>query len=85
MDETGRASKPFLLPQEDPEFYDYYIRIYNVPELIREPVRLEQRDVARSLYDPAKAMAAKLDPRVKPPAHPAGPLPEPAGPARPVE
>jgi hypothetical protein len=29
---------PFILPQEDPSFYESYLRIHNVPELVTEPV-----------------------------------------------
>lgn len=36
--ETGEVGKPFLLPQEDPLFYDHYTYTYNRPELIKEPV-----------------------------------------------
>jgi len=35
---TGRAAKPFALPQKDPEFYGHYTRTYNIPELISRPV-----------------------------------------------
>lgn len=37
--ETGETGKPFLLPQEDPLFYDYYTYTYNRPELIKEPIK----------------------------------------------
>lgn len=37
--ETGETGKPFLLPQEDPLFYDSYTYTYNRPELIKEPVK----------------------------------------------
>ena len=37
--ETGETGKPFLLPQEDPLFYDNYTYTYNRPELIKEPVK----------------------------------------------
>lgn len=33
MDENGRSGKPFVLPQEDPCFYDHFLWVYNVPEL----------------------------------------------------
>lgn len=36
---TGRAGKPFLLPQEEPEFYHTCTYTYNVPELITKPVK----------------------------------------------
>lgn len=35
---TGKASKPFVLPQEEPDFYDNYTRTFNLPELIISPV-----------------------------------------------
>ena len=37
--ETGEVGKPFLLPQEDPFFYDNYTNTYNRPELINAPVK----------------------------------------------
>jgi len=74
VDETGRAHKAFILPQEDPAFYDSYIRIFNVPELVSEPVVLKQRDIARALHDPKLQTKAKLDERVKP-RKPHAPLP----------
>lgn len=36
---TGRATKPFVLPQEDPYFYQTFTRTYNLPELITAPVQ----------------------------------------------
>lgn len=36
--ETGETGKPFLLPQENPLFYDNYTYTYNRPELIKKPV-----------------------------------------------
>ena len=38
--ETGKAGKPFLLPQKNPRFYDTFTKTYNLPELIKEPVRI---------------------------------------------
>lgn len=43
IDEQGHASKPFLLPQEDPEFYDAFVKLYNVPEFITGPVEMPTR------------------------------------------
>lgn len=36
---TGKAGKPFLLPQKNPRFYDTFTKTYNLPELIKGPVR----------------------------------------------
>ncbi|HUV38794.1 MAG TPA: hypothetical protein VMY39_04230, partial [Planctomycetota bacterium] len=63
-----------ILPQEDPAFYESYIRIYNVPELVSEPVALQQRDVVRALHTPELQTKAQLDPRVMP-RKPEAPLP----------
>ncbi len=38
VDETGKAHKPFILPQRDPEFYDSLLKTISVPELITGPV-----------------------------------------------
>lgn len=35
---TGRASRPFCLPQKQPEFYTDFMRTFNIPELISAPV-----------------------------------------------
>ena len=35
---TGEAGKPFLLPQEDPDYYDNCTLTFNRPELITAPV-----------------------------------------------
>jgi len=32
IDENGKSGKPFILPQRDPEFYDIFLRSFNVPE-----------------------------------------------------
>jgi WD40 repeat protein len=41
IDDAGTAHKPFVLPQENAEFYDSFIMTYNVPELVRDPVPVE--------------------------------------------
>lgn len=33
LDENGLAHKPFVLPQKDPEFYDFFNKSFNIPEL----------------------------------------------------
>ncbi len=35
---SGRFSKPFVLPQKSPTFYDTFMKTYNLPELITSPV-----------------------------------------------
>jgi len=64
FDEQGRAHKPFLLPQQDPAFYDSFIKTYNVPELITGPVAATSRQLGRAVVSPAHPVTARLDPRV---------------------
>jgi len=40
FDNSGKAHKPFLLPQKDPEFYTTFLKSYNVPELVTSKVKL---------------------------------------------
>jgi hypothetical protein len=52
FDSNGKAHKPFLLPQKDPEFYSTFLKTYNVPELITSAVNLNPRilsEIARSV------------------------------------
>lgn len=49
IDSDGKPSKPFLLPQENPEKYDYQLYSYNIPELVKGEVEVspyEIQDVA---------------------------------------
>jgi hypothetical protein len=41
FDPEGIAHKPFIIPQEDPEFYDTFLKSYNVPELVTSKVELD--------------------------------------------
>ncbi len=49
IDEHGQASKPFLLPQKNPQYYETYLLNYNVPELIIGPVQVEHWDISRGV------------------------------------
>ena len=52
MTEDGQFSKPFLLPQEDPEFYDSFMRTFNLPELIQGPVTVPTEELVRAIFRP---------------------------------
>jgi hypothetical protein len=43
---TGRCTKPLPMPQPTPEYYHYFSRTYNIPELIISPV-----DNAKELFN----------------------------------
>lgn len=79
LDTDGRARKPFVLPQEDPTYYDSCIRTYNAPELATAPVPASRREFARVIRSPGpdESIKAVLDPRVPPRAEPADAGPEP--------
>lgn len=47
--EDGSVSKPFVLPQEYPSFYDHNLKSYNVPDLGGSPVSFCPGDVLGAL------------------------------------
>lgn len=54
FDKNGRAHKAFELPQLDPSFYDFYLRSYNVPEFMKEPVSVTPQQFASVAKKAAK-------------------------------
>jgi hypothetical protein len=54
VDPNGMASKPFVLPQKDPDYYESCLRTFSVPELVVEPIRTTKEvlgKVARGKVD----------------------------------
>ncbi len=47
VDDEGKVSKPFLLPQHDPEYYDLSLYSFNVPEFVSGPVKMNAREVEK--------------------------------------
>ena len=45
----GRACKPFILPQADPEFYPDFYRSFNLPVFMSGPVTISPQRFAREL------------------------------------
>lgn len=43
----GTTTKPFLLPQKDPHFYDFMTRSFNVPDLGNAPVGFDAAETGR--------------------------------------
>lgn len=56
MDEAGNFTKPFILPQEDPTFYDWFDRTYNLPEFIQGPVTVSSRDLREGAFHPRREL-----------------------------
>jgi Tol biopolymer transport system component len=57
VDSAGTAHKPFVLPQQDPTYYDSLLETYSVPELVKGPVTVSKSRLAR---------AARAEPSVVP-------------------
>jgi hypothetical protein len=53
IDDGGKAHKPFVLPQKDPAFYDSFLKLYNLPELVSSPVRVSEQEFVRAVSAPA--------------------------------
>lgn len=47
VDPDGTASRPFLLPQKDPHFYDTMTRSFNVPDLGNASVGFDAAEIGR--------------------------------------
>ncbi len=45
INSTGKASKPFVLPQENPEKYDNMLKSYNIPELSATPTTFDAGEI----------------------------------------
>lgn len=54
LDQNGKPSKPFVLPQKDPLRYDSLLQTFSVPELIKSPVQVSQRKIAKTIMGKEK-------------------------------
>jgi dipeptidyl aminopeptidase/acylaminoacyl peptidase len=62
FDNKGRAHKPFILPQKDPDFYDTFLKNYNVPELVSGPVKINKWNLRKTVN--SNAIDAEFDQNV---------------------
>jgi len=51
FDKQGHAHKPFVLPQEDPEWNILLLKSYNVPELSCNAVGISEHDLHQCIYN----------------------------------
>lgn len=56
MQPDGSYSKPFVLPQADPSYYQYFMKSYNIPELVKGKVEVDQP----AIWKATKGEAIKL-------------------------
>lgn len=54
VDNNGKVSKPFVLPQKSPSFYDDNLKSFNVPDLGTVPVSFMPSDVASVMSHPKR-------------------------------
>ena len=54
VDNNGKVSKPFVLPQKSPSFYDDNLKSFNVPDLGTVPVSFMPGDVASVMSHPKR-------------------------------
>jgi len=60
IDAAGKASKPFVLPQKDPAFYDSLVYVYNMPELLTGPVSVSAKQLSRAIRGYKQTAAADV-------------------------
>lgn len=54
LDENGRPSKPFVLPQKSSRFYENNLKSFNIPDLGRASTGISARDSRRMCAAPAE-------------------------------
>jgi len=62
VDENGNVSKPFILPQEDPNFYDHFTQNFNRPVFIRDKETIKSYKLSNKAFSPI--LNANFDPKV---------------------
>ena len=63
FDRDGHFSKPFLLPQRDPQYENSRAIVYNIPEFIKGPVTVRQQTLIRAAWS-EQMVKTKLDPKI---------------------
>ena len=60
IDENGCFSKPFALPQRDPDFNREFLYAFNIPEFMKKPIRFSARQFA-SFISSTEATRSKYE------------------------
>ena len=66
IDSSGKTGKPFVLPQQDPVFYDSFMKTFSVPEFLIGPPRVHPHEIGRAvrstpMVDTRTSATAKKD------------------------
>jgi WD40 repeat protein len=51
VDDDGSLTKPFVLPQEDPWFYENSLRSFNIPDISNAPVSFDAETIGRMVKE----------------------------------
>jgi hypothetical protein len=68
LEADGRFNKPFVMPQQDPDFYGRCLMTYNRPELVRQPVTVTATELARAMNSIASQVSGDASPKPGAPA-----------------
>jgi hypothetical protein len=49
VDSNGKCGKPFVVPREDPTFYDSYLKTYTIPVLATGRVEISERRLIEAI------------------------------------
>lgn len=60
IDKNGKAGKPFLLPQKDPDFYDNCMRSFNIPEFVERKVESNREEMVKAIESSGKTLTFEL-------------------------
>jgi hypothetical protein len=60
IDEEGMETKPFLLPQADPDYYSASFYSFNIPEFINKAVDIDKRILEQKVKSDNKQVSFKL-------------------------
>jgi hypothetical protein len=61
VERNGKTSKPFVMPQTDPGFYESCLDSFTMPELLAEPVHASRRSLVNALRSPDRIPVNTLD------------------------
>jgi hypothetical protein len=65
VDRNGNIYKPFILPQKDPAVYNRSFDTFNVPELVKGPVKIHPQVLTRAAFSSRPVIKAGLDPALE--------------------
>ena len=63
VDREGQFCKPFVLPQQDPAFYQHYLKTFNVPELVLGPIEVKESALSEAFLHPRKVLTPQGETR----------------------